>query len=365
MNKALNKIKPQVRALSAYTLKETKYEVKINQNENPFEIPDNLKEEVMTAARKRPWRRYPDFVQTRFAQKLAHHVGWPSEGILMGNGSNELIQALLMVTLGPGGRVVIPTPTFTLYQLLSHILGAEVIEVPLRESDYAFDVPAIERTILRTSADMVIICSPNNPTGGVMAPEDVERILRGTDALVVVDEAYQQFSDSTCFPLLKQYENLIVLRTFSKACSLAGLRIGYLMAHPEVAAEIAKAKLPYNLNFFSEEAAIKILDHWAVVQAHVDILNAQREVVYERLKKMDGVTVYPSQANFLLFETPFEPGQIFDRLVDRGILIRDVSKYPMLPKALRVSIGSAEENRRFIEGMERILQELSTDVDRA
>jgi len=361
VNKALQKIKPQVRAISAYTLTEYEHEVKINQNENPFEIPRELKEEVLAAARARPWGRYPDFVQTRFAQKLAEHVGWTKDGILVGNGSNELIQATLTVTVGPGTRVVIPTPTFTLYQLFSRILGAEVIEVMLKADDYTFDVPAIERAVSKGKADVVIICSPNNPTGGVMAPEDVERILRATDALVIVDEAYQQFSETTCLPLLKQYENLIVLRTFSKAFSLAGLRIGYLMARPEVASEIAKAKLPYNLNFFSEEAAIKTLEHWPIVRAHVEVLKAERAVVYERLKRMDGVKVTPSQANFLLFETPFDPGRIFLRLVDQGVLVRDVSKYPMLSRALRVSIGTEEENRRFLKGLESTLRELRTN----
>ena len=361
MNNVLEKIKPEVRAISAYTLTEYEHEIKINQNENPFEIPQELKEEVLDVVRKRPWGRYPDFVQTRLAQKLAEHVGWTKDGILVGNGSNELIQATLMVSVGPGARVVIPTPTFTLYQLLSRILGAEVIEVMLKADDYTFDVPAIERAVSKEKADVVIVCSPNNPTGGVMAPEDVERILRGTDALVIVDEAYQQFSETTCVPLLKQYENLIVLRTFSKAFSLAGLRIGYLMAQPEVASEIAKAKLPYNLNFFSEEAAIKTLEHWPIVQERVEVLKAQRAAVYERLKRMDGVKVTPSQANFLLFETPFGPGQIFLKLVDRGVLVRDVSKYPMLSRALRVSIGTEEENRRFLNGLEDALQELRTN----
>lgn len=360
MNKALRKIKSQVRAISAYTLTETEHEVKINQNENPFEIPLELKEEVLDFARKRPWGRYPDFVQTRFAEQLAQHVGWTSEGILVGNGSNELIQATLMVAVGPGTSVVIPTPTFTLYQLLSRILGADVIEVMLKKSDLTFDVPAIERAISKANADLVILCSPNNPTGCVMAPEDVERILRRSDALVVMDEAYQQFSETTCVPLLMRYENLIVLRTFSKAFSLAGLRIGYLMAWPEVAAEILKAKLPYNLNFFSQEAAIVTLEHWPIVQKHVEALKAQRSFVYDRLANMNEVKVYPSQANFLLFETPFDPKQVFLKLVDRGILVRDVSRYPMLSKALRVSIGTEEENRRFLESLESVLEELRT-----
>ena len=342
-----------MRALTPYTLKRHDHEVKIDQNENPFDLPEEIKEEVLAFARDRIWSRYPDFVPEDLHEKLAEHLGWTSSGVLVGNGSNELIQATLMVTARPGARVVIPTPTFTVYRLMATVLGAETVEVYLNE-DYTFDVEALREAA--RDADVLIVCSPNNPTGCVLSNEDLRSILEVTDALVVVDEAYHEFWGETCMGMMPEYRNLIVLRTFSKAFGLAGLRVGCLAAHPEVAAEISKGKLPYNLNFFSQAAAMAALENTQVLQEQAEYIKAQRELVYRRMQEIDGVTVYPSRANFLLFETERSPGEVFGGLLTDGVLIRDVSRYPMLSKALRVSIGTAEENERFLEGLERVMR---------
>jgi len=236
---------------------------------------------------------------------------------------------------------------------MATVLGAEVIEVYLKE-DYTFDVEALREAA--RDADVLIVCSPNNPTGCVLSNEDLRSILEVTDALVMVDEAYHEFWGETCMGMMPEYRNLIVLRTFSKAFGLAGLRVGCLAAHPEVAAEISKGKLPYNLNFFSQAAAMAALENTQVLQEQAEYIKAQRERVYRRMQEIDGVTVYPSCANFLLFETERSPGEMFEGLLAHGVLIRDVSRYPMLSKALRVSIGTAEENERFLEGLERALR---------
>ena len=349
----LNKIKPQVRALTPYTLKRHEHDVKIDQNENPFDLPAEIKEEVLAFARERIWARYPDFAPEDLTEKLAEHLGWKATGVLVGNGSNELIQATLMVTSCPGARVVIPTPTFTVYRLMATVLGAEVVEVYLK-NDYTFDVTAL-RDAAR-GADVLIVCSPNNPTGCVLSNEDLRTILEGTDALVVVDEAYHEFYGETCMGMMPEHRNLVVLRTFSKAFALAGLRVGCLAAHPEVAAEISKGKLPYNLNFFSQAAAMAALENTSALREQTEYIKAQRELVYRRLGEIEGVTVYPSHANFLLFETDLNPREVFDGLLRHGVLVRDVSRYPMLSKALRVSIGTEEENERFLEGLASVMR---------
>src|SRR5882724_8109344 len=202
MTEPIDKVKPAVRAIAAYTLTPDRTTIKLNQNENPFDMPQPIKDEVMRRVADRPWSRYPDFDPIDLLEKLAAFSGWRADGILAGNGSNELIEALMMTTVSPGTRVVIPTPTFTLYQLMVRILGGEAIETPLNGA-LEFDVPAIQNEITEKNADIVIICSPNNPTGCVIAESDLRALLTSSSGLIVVDEAYHEFSRSTVVPLLK------------------------------------------------------------------------------------------------------------------------------------------------------------------
>jgi len=352
----LDKIKPEVRAISAYTLKEYDYEIKINQNENPYDVPENLKKEILDFALKRSWSRYPPFVPDDLIERLAEYTGWKPDGILTGNGSNELIQALIAVFIKPGGRLVIPAPTFTVYRLVGTVLGAEVIEVPLKP-DYTYDCEALEEEFL-SRGDMVIICSPNNPTGALYPVERIENLLRKTNKPVIVDEAYFEFSKTTTAALLESYDNLVVLRTFSKAFSLAGLRLGYALLSPALAREAGKAKLPYNLDFFSIVAGIKLLENNTLLGQVVEEIISEREYMIPAMNRIEGVTAYPSRSNFILFETPYNPKDVFSGLIEDGLLIRDVSSYPMLGKALRVSVSTHSDNLRFLASLERIMKVL-------
>ncbi|HET9532540.1 MAG TPA: aminotransferase class I/II-fold pyridoxal phosphate-dependent enzyme, partial [Blastocatellia bacterium] len=254
MSKALEKIKPAVRAISAYTLAPYRATVKINQNENPFDMPEEIKAEVRRRLERRAWSRYPDFVPASLLERLAAFAGWKPEGTLAGNGSNELIQATLTVMVGPGTRVLIAEPTFTLYRQIVTVLGGEVISVPLTPA-LQFDAAAIRASAAEGRADVIILCSPNNPTGCRIDEEEVFELARDFDGIVIIDEAYHEFSGRSVVPLLEKLPNLIVLRTFSKAMAMAGLRVGYLLATPELAREVHKATLPYNLNLFSATAA--------------------------------------------------------------------------------------------------------------
>jgi len=350
----LEVVKPQVRALRAYTLAAREARVKINQNENPFELPDELKREVLAEALKRPWGRYPDFDPKELCQALAAFSGWREDGVLAGNGSNELIEALLLVTVGPGTRVVIPEPTFSLYGLLTSVLGGESVRVRLGP-DFGYDAGVLARAGREAGAAVTIVCSPNNPTGSVLEPVDVEALCRESDGLVVIDEAYHEFAEATVAPLLERNENLVVLRTFSKAMALAGLRVGYLLASPRLVTEINKARLPYNLNFFSQMAALGALRRRDVLRDSVARLRRLREALMSSLRAMPGVAaVHPSRANFFLLEmAEADPKAVFEALYARGILVRDVTSYPGLERCLRVSVGSEEEN----EALERALQE--------
>jgi len=357
MGDPLRHVKPAVRALKAYTLAARQAPIKINQNENPFELPEAMKRRVVERALARPWGRYPEFDPHALTAALAEFAGWRPDGVLAGNGSNELIEALLLVTVGPGTKVVIPEPTFTLYALLTSILGGEAVRVSLGP-DLEYDADTIAQARRQREASVTIVCSPNNPTGGTLPREAVERLCAEGDGLVVIDEAYHEFAGESVVPLLAAHENLVVLRTFSKAMSLAGLRVGYLLAHPALVREIDKARLPYNINFFSQVAALAVLEEKGEMEANVFRLRRLRDALFADLQRIRGIRAYPSRANFILIELEDrEPRAVFESLYAAGVLVRDVSTYPRLGRCLRVSVGTEAENEALLDGLRRALGE--------
>jgi len=356
MSDPLEFVKPEVRALSAYTLAARTARVKINQNENPFELSDELKREVVEEALRRPWGRYPEFDPRELRESLAAFASWREDGILVGNGSNELIEALLLVTVGATTRVLIPEPTFTLYALLTRVLGGEVVPVRLDPS-LQYDVDALIARAREAKAALVIVCSPNNPTGGVLSSDEVERLCRHTEGLVVIDEAYHEFAGRSVVPLLERQRNLVVLRTFSKAMALAGLRVGYLLAAPALVREIDKARLPYNVNFFSQLAALAALRRPDLLEAGVARLRRLRDALIMELGGWPGLTVHPSEANFFLLELhAADPKAVFEALYAKGVLVRDVTSYPGLGRCLRITVGSEEENAALLGALEEALR---------
>jgi histidinol-phosphate aminotransferase len=351
----LSRIKPAVRGQPGYILVSPAARRKLNQNESPFDFPAELKREVFDQVAGQSWQRYPEFVPRDLQVALARHYGWVPEGVLVGNGSNELIQATLSVTLGPGDRVVAPTPTFSLYRLLTNVLGGRYIPVPLGER-FEYDIDRLIETIQREGARLVVLNSPNNPTGSVLPEGAVERILAQTEALVVCDEAYQDFGGPTALRLLSRSSRLVVLRTFSKAFGLAGLRFGLALAHPAVAGEIAKGKLPYNVNLITLTAARVALRHAAELKAKIQELVTTRDRFLERLRPIRGLTAYPSAANFVLIRCRALPAaEVFQRLYEEfGILVRDVSGAPELAACLRISIGTGEDMDAVIDALKQI-----------
>lgn len=352
----LDRIKPLVRGLRAYTLTPDRGSIKINQNENPWGMPAEIRQESLRRLEERAWSRYPDFVPASLHERLAVFAGWKPEGIVAGNGSNELIQALLMVTVGEGKRVLISEPTFALYRQVTTVLGGEVISVPLT-SQLTYDVEAIHGAIEEVDPDVTIICSPNNPTGCVIPDGDLARLLESSGGLVVIDEAYFEFAGRTVVPLLERYPNLVVFRTFSKAMAMAALRVGYLMADPSLAREIGKAVLPYNLNAISQvsaEVAVEMYEQ--ELQPLVRRIISERERLYAELKSIEGLMPVSSQANFMVVRSRIEPRRVFAELLRRDILIRDVSGYPMLADYFRISVGTTAENDALIAALREIFR---------
>jgi histidinol-phosphate aminotransferase len=352
-------VKTQVLKVPAYTLHAYEAEIKINQNENPYDFPEDLKEETFRRFRERQWSRYPDFVPDSLRLRLSEFVGWPKDGVLVGNGSNELIQATLMVLVKNGTRVAIPSPTFTVYGLVSNILGAKVINIPLNP-DFSYNVDELVSRSEESGAKVLIINTPNNPTGTVLGEEDLTRILENFSGHVLLDEAYYEFWGYSGLPLLKDYPRLIITRTFSKAMGMAALRVGYLLAHPELAAQISKAKLPYNINQFSLTAAELALENAERFRPAIEAVLKERDRLGRELGEIPGVKVHPTRANFFLIEVPVAPRIVFDDLYRQGILIRDVSSYPMLSMCLRISVGTREENDRLLSALRAGLENKTT-----
>jgi histidinol-phosphate aminotransferase len=354
MRSSLNTVKPEVRALRPYSLSPHRARVKVNQNENPWDAPARIKEETRRRLETRRWSRYPDFLPASLHERLAEFSGWRPDGIIAGNGSNELIQALLMVTVGPGKRVLISEPTFALYRQISTVLGGEVISVPLTR-ELSYDINALQKTIGDVQPEVTIVCSPNNPTGCMLSDEDLRALLRSTSGLVVVDEAYHEFAGHSVVPLLRDHENLVVLRTFSKAMAMAALRVGYLLAAPELASEFSKAVLPYNLNAVSQTAAEVAVEMYEdELRPLVRKISAERERLYDELSRIAGLTPVRSSANFMVVKSSIDPTQVFRELIKRDILIRDVGGYPMLRDYFRLSVGTPDENDLLLSALREI-----------
>src|SRR6185369_674070 len=347
-------IKPVVRALRAYTLSPHRASIKLNQNENPWDAPARIKDEVLRRFAARNWARYPDFIPAHLNERLAAFAKWKPEGVIAGNGSNELIQAVLMVTMGAGKRVLLSEPTFMLYRQVATVLDGEV-ETVLLTPDLKYDGAALLNHVETRQPDVTIICSPNNPTGCVIDERSLRALLEASQGIVVIDEAYHEFAQRSVVPLLDEYQNLVVLRTFSKAMAYAALRVGYLLASPELVREIGKAVLPYNLNVFSQIAAEVAMENYEQeLGPLVKQIVSERDRLFAELSRIDGLTPVESEANFIVVKSATDPRRMFADLLQRDILIRDVSGYPMLREYFRFSVGTPEENDYLLKSIREI-----------
>jgi histidinol-phosphate aminotransferase len=360
---ALRHVKPSVLSAAAYTLAPRRAAIKLDQNENPYGLPEALDREIRGLATELAWNRYPPFVPQRFVEAAAEAGGWPAGGVLVGNGSNELIRALLAVTVRPGTAVVIPTPTFTLYRLMTEVEGGDPRPVPLR-GDLTFDVDGIIREAASSDAAVVVLCTPNNPTGSALTGAQIARIHDETTAIVVADQAYLEFGGDDARLLMEGRPRLVQLRTLSKALALAGLRAGYMLGDPALVREVSKAKLPYDVNVVTEAAAALVLRERAQLEPTIARIRTGRDRILGALREMRGVEPWPSAANFVLFRVlpPHRHDTVFDRLrKEHDVLVRDVSRYPMLDGCLRVSVGTEEEIDAFLGALATVLEENETD----
>ena len=312
--------------------------IRLNGNENPYGPSPT----VAAALADFPnFNHYPDPEQRQLRQALSGYVGVEQERIIAGNGSDELIDMLFRMFIGPGDNIINLTPTFGMYSLGAEICGGQAISVP-RDENFEIDLEGVKLAINdRTKA--IVVCSPNNPTGNMPTEADV-RALLDTGILVIVDEAYYEFCGHTLLPLLDEYPNLVVLRTFSKWAGLAGLRIGLGAMHPDLARTMMSVKPPYNVNLAAEVALIASLDNMPALLERVTAIVSERERMHGLLSAISTVKPYPSKANFILCQLPEGSGEgVFEGLCNRGIFLRHWNN-PRLTDCVRTSVGLPEEN---------------------
>jgi histidinol-phosphate aminotransferase len=349
---ALALVNDGVRALKAYHLTPEECGIKLNQNENPHDWPQDVKREAARFFTERPWNRYPNFVPEELKAALARYVGVDGIGaanVIVGNGSNEMLLVLLLTFAAKAKSVIICPPTFTVYRLLCDGMGAKAVNVSLTD-DLRYDVAGIKKAAADNPGAILVICSPNNPVGNVIDEDDFRAILDIHTGICILDQAYVEFGGFDGVKLLSDYPNLIVTRTFSKAMAGAGLRLGYMVGNSEIIAEINKIKLPYNINFFTEHAAAVILENAKMVRESVKTLIDERDSLHQYLTTLPFDNVYPTAANFILVRTS-KKQELFDHLRNDGILVRDVSSYHLLENCLRISVGTREENLKLRESV--------------
>ncbi|MBC2722810.1 histidinol-phosphate transaminase [Desulfosporosinus sp.] len=345
-------VRPGVRQLIPYETKHMPECIKLDANENPFPWPVGMQETLFKG--KPAFNRYPDGMGQELRTRIAKYTKTSPEGILIGNGSDELIQLILLTFGGLGKSLIIHPPTFGMYQIYARLTETTVVEVPLLNG-LDLDTEQMLKAAQAPEAHVVVICNPNNPTGSQFPRDEILRLVRESGKIVVVDEAYAEFSEETLIPESGNYPNLVIMRTFSKAFGMAGLRLGYLIGQPETISLINRVRPPFNVNSFSQKAGILALDYLEEYQNQIDQIKVETQKLQYALKLLPKVTVYPTRANFILFK-PEDPDLWASELLKRGFLVRNMGELPILGKCLRISSGMPQENEEFI----RAVKEIST-----
>lgn len=328
--------------------------VRLNTNESPFAPTTEFAAAVANAALDVDYNRYPDREATSLRHGLAQLHGVDFDQIVVANGSNEVLQALCLAYAGPGRSVAVFEPTYAMHSVIARVSGATVVEGE-RADDFSLDLGEVERVLTEAQPVITFLCSPNNPTGNSVAPEVVEKVLALAPGLVVVDEAYGQFSPWTALDQVREDRPLVVTRTFSKTWSLAALRLGYLVGPKWVAEDLAKVLLPYHVDALKQRIGRLALQFTADMEQRVSTIVEERGRIVAALANLP-VDCWRSDANFVLLRPQGRGGRdVWQGLVDRGVLVRDCSGWPRLADCLRVTVGTPEENSRFLQALEEVL----------
>lgn len=346
----------EVLALSAYKVVDAKGLIKLDAMENPYTWPDDIKASWLEALKDCPLNRYPDPEAKTLAATLKRLNQLPDQfDMLLGNGSDEIIQLLLMA-LPSNACVMAPDPGFVMYKQLSHCLGLSYHGIPLLADNFDLDVPAMLAAIEEHQPSVIFLAYPNNPTGNLFSEDAMLAVIKAARGLVIIDEAYAPFADASFIDRLDQFDNLLVMRTVSKL-GLAGLRLGYIAGSRAIIEQLNKIRLPYNINSLTQISADFALSNKSLFDSQTRQICIERALVFDQLNNIDGIIAYPSAANFILFRAPKnQANNIFASLKEQGILIKNLAPQSgLLSDCLRVTIGTPEENKAFLAALRKSL----------
>ena len=339
-----------LRALEGYHAPQFDVSVRLNTNESPYGPPLEFVDAWLERLRDVPLNRYPDREARDLTDAIAARMSRDFREIFAANGSNEVLQTLLLTYGGPTRRALVFEPTYALHSHLARITGTALV-VGERTPEFGIDVTSACALIQAQKPDIVFLCSPNNPSGTVDGRATIEAVMAVAPGLVIVDEAYGEFSDWTAADLVTADTPLVVVRTFSKVWSLAALRLGFCIAPPWIVSELERVRLPYHLNAATQAAGIVALEFGEQMEARVEMLVSERERLFTALAALDRISVFPSGANFLLFRVDGGGRALWEGLLERDVLIRDFSNWPRVEDCLRVTVGSPAENDLFLSAI--------------
>ena len=349
--------RPNLKELSAYSLPLFTAKYKLNANESPWELPAAIRAEINAEFSDLNFARYPDPACSSLKMAISNWLNVRTNEILLGSGSNEVIQCAFIAYGGVGRRAMSIYPTYAMEPKISAITGTEISYIKT-DADFWLDIELAYSEIKKNKPHIFYMANPNNPTGRYVDVADLRKLFEFEETLFVIDEAYGEFCDGSTLDFMSDYPNLVVVKTFSKAFRMAGLRFGIALSNENIISEMTKVKLPYNVNSVTQVIAEKVISNRNLLSDDIVLIKAERERIYDFLANDLSVTVVKSSANFLLFKTRFKADELFGMLYENGVLIRNFNGYQGLDGYLRVTVGTPDENNAFFEAMRKTMSRL-------
>lgn len=341
--------------LETYRAPQIDAPVKLNTNEAPYPPPESFMKDLAERILTLKLNRYPDRDVFELREGLAAHIGTLTDRVWVANGSNEVLLQLLMSFGGAERKVLTFEPTYGMHSHITRISGTRLLR-GRRNPDYTLNVDASVEAISAQQPDIVLLCVPNNPTGTPSDEEEIAAVCNSAPGLVILDEAYAEFADASFVRMVEDHDNLVVTRSFSKAWRLAGARIGYLVSQTWVIEELLKVRLPYHLSMLTQAAGLAALAHRTELMATIETIKHERDRLWRELSTTRGVVAFPSRANFVFFRCEAAPAaDVWQKLLEEGVLVRDFSDVAGCEGGLRVSVGTPEEDERFLEALNEAL----------
>jgi histidinol-phosphate aminotransferase len=345
-------IRPEILALKAYHVAPAEGMVKLDAMENPYPLPDAMRRALAEVLARVDLNRYPEPTGKKVRELIARKMEVPpGMELLLGNGSDDLLQIVSLALARPGAVMMYPAPTFVMYGMNAAFTGMKSVAVPLR-ADFTFDADGFIERMRAEKPALVFIAYPNNPTGVLYPEADVERVIRAAPGVVVLDEAYHVFARKTFMPRLAEFANLLVVRTVSKL-GLAGIRLGYMAGRPEWIREFNKVRQAYNVNALTQAVALFVLERLEVLEAQAARIRGDRALLGEGIAALPGARVFPSEANFFLVRVP-DADRTYEALKRQGVLVRKL--HPGLDNCLRINVGTPDENRILLAALREALR---------